>query len=411
MGESAEKLVRVIDDRHLALFAGRVRGWLLADLSEEAGETADFSESRARALLRATNTLDDVILHDFARLMGQDTAVRLALFDLLNGSGLAENEEITALAAVSAVAETAAPEGAVPWLSLAMAAFAWKSGYPLHQLDPASPPGPYSPAGQTVRRTAQFIRQQAQRSATEREQLGRKLAYDPAAVAPGAPALDELPAQAPIPPLPPHFRPPIPVNYPEVSPETVQVEAEETMEVTAVTRGEPIVITAEDLEGSESTPLRQPSLQITADQAQTPSQGTAVSSPRSRVVTPNATAAPRTSFADSVRKSFGRGREAMKTTKLRVVVQEYPDGPPLCGLQVRVSCKGIKSHVAGATTREGTFICELPVPLRSGLTYDVDVTWPRDLDGETERKSITLNADRTLFTLPFYHRHAPPVSS
>ena len=35
-------------------------------------------------------------------------------------------------------------------------------------------------------------------------------------------------------------------------------------------------------------------------------------------------------------------------------------------------------------------------------TYAVDVTWPRDFGGEVERKSITVNADRTHFDLPFY---------
>jgi hypothetical protein len=39
-----------------------------------------------------------------------------------------------------------------------------------------------------------------------------------------------------------------------------------------------------------------------------------------------------------------------------------------------------------------------------GLTYDVDLNWPREMGGETERKSITLNADRTRFTLPFFHQ-------
>jgi hypothetical protein len=97
----------------------------------------------------------------------------------------------------------------------------------------------------------------------------------------------------------------------------------------------------------------------------------------------------------------------MKTTKLRVVVQEYPDGPGLYGLQVRVSCKGIKSYVAGTTNRDGEFLCQLPVHVHSGLTYDVDITWPREMNGEVERKSITLNADRTHFILPFY-RHLTP---
>jgi hypothetical protein len=64
--------------------------------------------------------------------------------------------------------------------------------------------------------------------------------------------------------------------------------------------------------------------------------------------------------------------------------------------------------VAGTTSREGRFTCELPVRVHTGLTYDVDVTWPREEGGETERKSITLHADRTQFILPFYrHLNAP----
>jgi len=80
------------------------------------------------------------------------------------------------------------------------------------------------------------------------------------------------------------------------------------------------------------------------------------------------------------------------------------DGPGLYGIQVQVHCQGIKAHVAGTTNREGVFLCQLPVRVRSGLTYDVDITWPRDLGGEVERKSVTLNVDRTEFKLPFFRR-------
>lgn len=97
-----------------------------------------------------------------------------------------------------------------------------------------------------------------------------------------------------------------------------------------------------------------------------------------------------------------RSRAQMTTTKLRVLVQEYPDGPGLYGLQVRVSSRGIRRYVAGTTNKDGEFLCELPVQTDVGLTYDVDVTWPRDFGGEVERKSITINADRTHFALPFY---------
>ena len=120
---------------------------------------------------------------------------------------------------------------------------------------------------------------------------------------------------------------------------------------------------------------------------------------------PGPAAEARPGMSLGLRQMF-RGEE-MKNTKLRVIVQQYPDGPGLYGLQVRVSCKGIKSYVAGVTDRTGHFVAELPVRLREGLTYDVDVTWPRDVGGQTERKSITLNADRTEFSLPFYHQLSP----
>jgi hypothetical protein len=94
----------------------------------------------------------------------------------------------------------------------------------------------------------------------------------------------------------------------------------------------------------------------------------------------------------------------MTTTRLRITVQEYTDGPGLYGVQVRVKCQGIRSYVAGTTNRDGKFLCELPVPRHAGLTYDAEITWPRDIGGDVEHKSITLNADRTEFTLPFYRR-------
>ena len=117
---------------------------------------------------------------------------------------------------------------------------------------------------------------------------------------------------------------------------------------------------------------------------------------------PRATTTANTTGAASAIRGSGRGRNAMKATKLQVIVQERPDGPGLYGLQVRISSRGIRRYVAGTTNKDGEFMCELPVQVDAGLTYDVDVTWPRDFGGEVERKSITLNADRTHFTLPFY---------
>lgn len=396
------------DSAQLAVFASRLRGWLVADLNRSSEPVPEFTESRAKALLRAADMLDEPTRQDFENLVTNSQALRIALYDLLQQSEVGDEDEVAALAATAAATEGTGPVPAVDWLSLAIAAFAFKRGYPLFQLDPAAPPDIHSPAGQVLKRAAYWMRQQVQRSATERDKLGRQLAYSSAATASGGtPSLDNLPAtQQPIAPVPPHFRSPVPVRYPEVARETLHVEPDEPPASDApVQRGDPITITPEDLSpsGSRSAPVRQPQITITNDQLTQPRPAPAPA-PRANVSTSSTTAVTGASFGRSIRKTFGRGHPPMKSTRLHVVVQEYPDGPGLYGLQVKVMCKGIKSYVAGTTNREGKFVCQLPVPQDGGLTYDVDITWPREMDSETERKSVTLNADRTQFTLPFYRR-------
>ncbi len=399
MGEQAFILIsNYLDDRHLVIFGQRLAEWLIADLNRSDEEAPAFTESRAKALLRASGFVDDPMLHDFARLMENVTAVRVALYDLLGGTGLDESDGVQVLAATSNTAETGGPSSPIPWLSLAIAAHAWKSEYPLYQLDPATPPGEHSPAGQLVRRSANFMRQQVQRSATERDKLGRKVAYEPGTAVLPPPSLDNMPPQPEIAPVPPHFRSPVPVRYPEYARETLTVETEEppeSVDIPPVTRNPAITITEGDITPPQPRPVTMPPIQITEDQIPRASSG-------SRVVTPSSSGSG-SSFNTAVQQRFG-SKEPMRAVKLRIIVQEHQDGPGVYGLQVRVSCQGIKAHVAGTTNRDGIFLCELPVRVRSGLTYDVDVTWPRDFGGETERKSITLNVDRTEFVLPFYHR-------
>ncbi|MFN2204352.1 MAG: hypothetical protein ACK2UT_00435, partial [Candidatus Promineifilaceae bacterium] len=155
MQDEAQYLVQIQPDTdHLLLFAGRLEQWLIADLNRSEESVPDFTGSRARALLRAADLLDDPTRHAFDRLMENEAAVRVALYDLLQDSELAENEAVAALAATSA-AQRAGEAGDIEnWLSLSIAAYAWKSGYPLFQLDPASPPETYSPAGQVLKRAA-----------------------------------------------------------------------------------------------------------------------------------------------------------------------------------------------------------------------------------------------------------------
>lgn len=418
MSDDARELLRTINSDHqLTLFGARLHHWILSASAAGAEEAPpDYPESRARALLRAAGGVDETMLADFNRVMAAPNGLRLAMYDLLAQTGLAEDDETRALAAIAGRAPQAEP-AKLDWLSLVVSSHAWKRGYPLAHLDPASPPERFSPAGQVVANSAAFLRQQIQRSATDRDRLARLLAPR----APGeAASLDQLDGGGTIAPLPPHFRPPIPVRYPEVARETLHVEpdSQATEPAPAVRRGDALVITESDLRGeapqqpaeqsppgdAPAAPVRMPPLRISRDQLQPPSQPPSPLPP-SAVVMPSNNAEGRPGLTMSIRQMFGS--ESLATTKLRVLAQKYPDGPGLYGLQVKVSCKGIKSFVAGATDREGRFVAELPVKMQEGLTYDVDLTWPRELGGEVERKSMTLHADRTEFILPFYYRLEP----
>ena len=380
-------------------FAVRLGEWLKRDAD---GRVLDFGESRARALLRAADLADEPTLADFGQMIGHEAAFRVALYDLLRDTGLARETSVRDLAQLS-------PPGETPpfsWLALVVAAYAWRGGYPLQSLDPAAPPSPNTPAGQSLRRAAHFLRRQVQRSATERDKLNRLLSQPPS----GAPSLDTLNTSGEtIAPLPPHFRPPVPERYPEMASETLHVDPDEVAAAPQITVGDPLVISPDEVGGAPAAsgePVRQPAITIERDQV-TPSAPPSPM-PASAVVMPAASndAPSRPGLTVALRQMFRQ--EELSTTKLRVLVQEYPDGPGLYGLQVRVTCKGVKSHVAGTSDRDGKFICELPVRAQTGLTYDVDVTWPREEGGETERKSITLHADRTYFVLPFYRRLNPP---
>jgi len=405
MQETALSMIRALPGKaQLATFAERLLAWLNQDLNAR-GEA--LTESRARALLLAAEALDEPTRHSFAQVTGSEPGMRIALYDLVRESGLSSKDEVAALAAATAAVAGADGSSSPAWLALAVAANAWRSGFPLDRLDPAAPPDPYSPAGQVIKRAAFFARQQVQRSATERDKLGRKLAYVGAASTPG---LDALRPDGTIAPLPPYFRPPVPVRYPEYT-AAVQVGSEEVESPPPAAPGAPLSISEADLAPpappAPSAPVVQPPLRIDASQLEPPvrpaMQPPASQPPAHRpanVVMPNPAASANVSGATSAVRR--RRRAPMATTKLRVQVQEHPDGPGLYGLQVRVSARGLRRFVAGTTNKDGEFICELPVQLDMGLTYDVDVTWPRDFGGETERKSITLNADRTHFVLPFY---------
>lgn len=412
MDDTAVEIIRTMrDESHLRLFLNRLSHWLTDQLNQSEEQVPSFTESRARALLRAADVLDRPTVEDFASLIREEAALRVAAYDLLDSSDLAGNSEIAALASSSASQEldVLTDEHKISWMALSVAAYAYQTGYYLYQLDPASPPAEYSPAGQVLKRAAHFVRRQVQRSATERDKLAKKLAGRPAGVA----SLEELtPVEQQVAPLPPHYRPPVPESYPEFSRDTLHVDPDETPGAPQISIGDPIVISEEELgQQNEPTsdPIRMPAISI--DPEQVPAQPRTPPSPMpsAAVVMPNSTVQSRPSFTMALRQMLGQ--EELTSTKLRVLVQKFPDGPGLYGLQVRVTCKGIRSYVAGTTDRDGKFVCELPVRLTTGLTYDVDVSWPREFGGEVERKSITLNADRTQFTLPFYRQLSGDANS
>ncbi|MCA9938976.1 MAG: hypothetical protein KC418_10050 [Anaerolineales bacterium] len=396
MENQSTRLVRSIRDPiQLADFIQRLAEWLIKELNRGYERVPAFTESRARALLRVTEVIDDPTLGDFDRLMADEGAARLALHDLLHESGLSESAEAVGLATASAAA-TSAP-ATLPWLPLAVAAYAWKRGFPLHQLDPASPPDGFSPAGILLKDTAQFIRQQVQRSPTERDRLRRQLAFSGHILHTESTTLDTMPhVDTPVVPAPSVYRPPIPVRYPEVARDVLHVQPPTDQETPPpVTRGEPLVITDEDVrQAAPPAPLRVDP----PPPAPTPPSPL----PPSAVIMPNSATSRRPSLSVGQRRAAG---SQARSTKLRVLVQQVADGPGLYGVQVRVSCRRVRAEVAGTTNRDGHFLCELPVKETEGLTYQVEVTWPQDLGGNIERKAITLNADRTEFTLPFYRQY------
>lgn len=383
-------LITKLRDDQLEPLAAYLLAWLRRAMGENPAAPI-LTESRARALLYATNNLDEPTLSDFQRRLSEPGALRVALYDLLETTGLAAVPELAALP-VGLSADNALNA----WLSLALTALAWKHDYDAVQLDPAAPPSPYSPAGQVVHQAAHFIRQQAQRNATERDRLALRLAYD----AGQAPAPLSVGNENALPPL----RPPIPVRYPEYN-DPISIQPDEVPETPpAGTPGYPLVITDEDLpaeqaplsiEVVETRPIPEPEIRVGPARPATP--------PAARR---NLSVADVTRAVGDMAAAIGRrfSHEPLRTTQLRVVVQAQPDGPGLPGLQVKVRCQGVSKYVAATTNADGVFRCELPVRAHSGLTYHVDVTWPQEYGGKTERKSLTLNAERTEFTLPFYHR-------
>ncbi|MCB0035923.1 MAG: hypothetical protein KDE51_17955, partial [Anaerolineales bacterium] len=268
MNRPAQKQLQSLQDlNQLKNFVNQLHQLLLDDLNEE----QPFTDNRARAVMLSMGVLDEATDNTFRRFVESETNLRVVLYDLLDVGELT----LEMPAPILGQAE------AIQWHSFLLAVYAFKTGYPLNQLDPSSPPSTHSPAGMMVQRAGQFMRTQLQRSATDRDRLARKLGYNAAAA--GTPSLEQLNNQERQAPVPPYYRSPVPVRYPEYNP-GVRVDdneaaddepaspppANQTPSTPHVQRGAPIKITREDVVSTPPPAQRMPEIRITRDQVTPP---------------------------------------------------------------------------------------------------------------------------------------------
>ena len=405
MNKKSVQLIRQIaDDKLAALLAAN-------------GDT--FSESRAKALLFATNALDQPTLNDFYRLIQNHKVMRVAVGDLLSS---AETPEL--LTAVQQNIFRLSSDVQPQWLAAAMATFAAKHQYDVGDLDPAYPPSQHSPAGQIVHHTAAWVRRQVSRSVLDRERLARQLAFE-GERGKGKGERKEG-SREPLPAV----RPPVPVRHFEFN-EQVTITPNDPVNIpTPIVRNAPISISAEDLREPEDE------IRILGESRRVPRpQGVPVppnarrSQPsrasqaarnagnyvRENVTRENVQAATQRivqgteSVFNSIRESIGNDSQGgqIGRTRLRITVMDYPNGHGLPGTQITVRYTGSRKEVAGATANDGEFIVSLPAKRGGGITYEVTVFWPHEFGNKREKKRITVHPDRPEFSLAFYSRLVP----
>ncbi|MFK7800783.1 MAG: hypothetical protein AB8G95_04055 [Anaerolineae bacterium] len=349
--------------------------------------------SRVRTIFLAADLLDDALLREFNQAMTREASLRLALDELFSR-----------FAAPTENLKLAQTDEKVEWLVLVTLACAAQKGYIIENLDPASPPRTNSPAGIMLSQIADYFRAQTRRTATERDRLAKKLAYNPSlAHVP----LTSAPSNQTGSTNAENVRSPAPVTYFEHNPAIKLTEADLDLPPQTVVTTPPVSVdmptappaqpVAPQTPNPPVTPQTMPPIKISRDSV----------TPLSEKVTAQASNAWREIGAPAVNSVANKMRDLLATeetttTLLRVNVLDRPEGNGIVGVQVTVTCKGLRSHVAGITDRDGRFACELPVREASGLTYDVMVSWPREMGADREKKSITLSGDRGDFDLPFF---------
>lgn len=387
------QLNTIADDRFGAVI-NELLGWLNRE------NEATMSESMAHEMLITSKAIDEPMLNDFERAMANTNTVRVAAYDLLESAAIPP-------ATLDVFGNLM---GSTPWLATALSAFAWKTGYPVDELDPANPPPQFTPAGQVLHQTGQWVRRQVQLGATERDQIAKKLAYTTPPTPPPAAV--------------PDVRGEIPVRYFEFNNE-LDLAEDAPMSNDDMDDGR-LRITEWDLPPEEK-PI---DIRVTGQSRNVPrpagqsgaSRGRANRGGRriDRRNLPSVTNTnddrtelripipePLISGAERVSEAVKNGLSgrAMTETRVRVIVAESPNGRGIPAVNVAVRYEHSRKGIAGTTNNNGAIQFSLPVRANgSGLTYEIIITWPLEFGLKEEKKQITLNANRPEYTVPFYAR-------
>lgn len=385
--ESGKLLIQAEPDAAgLHQLAASVQATLLEGISTPTHLLA----SKIRSVLIASGLLDDGILREFNQTIERENGLRLALSDLFERFDAPADDLLLSPA-----------DAKCDWLVLVTAACAEQQRYDLENLDPSSPPAHHSPAGLMLAQVADFLKAQTRRTGTERDRLAKKLAFDSTALAQSS--VSEL-AEPAASIQDSNVRMPAPVTYFEHNPPIKITEADFNVESDPAVTMSPVSLdltahppTPEPEPETPAPPRTMPAIKITRESLK----------PLSQRVSEQANQAWRDVGAPAISRVADKVRDILtpeetSDTLLKVQVMDRPNGNGIVGVQVTVTCKGIRSHVAGITDGDGSFACELPVRESSGLTYDVTVSWPREMGSDREKKSITLSADRGEFELPFF---------
>ena len=123
MHETALNIVQTLqNEKQENGYAIRLTRWLLEEAPQSETQATEFTASRAKALLRAGNLLDEATLNDFSQLVERRPAFKVAIYSLLADTKLAENPAVASLAHLHPPDD----DGPIHWPLMILAAYCWK---------------------------------------------------------------------------------------------------------------------------------------------------------------------------------------------------------------------------------------------------------------------------------------------